>query len=275
MKFRYRESPLGSKVKDLTGSVNGEREVIQHLGLRADSSATHRYWLVKCSCGRLDELPTHRVISRPHCGCKHRIYPDVKKGSIYGRLEVLSVSNNRASCVCACETLTEVHLGDLKSGHTKSCGCLAKENLVFRSTTHGLCKNHLAEMNIRYHMISRCINPEDGGYSNYGGRGIQVCQHWLESFENFFADMGPRPSKRHSIDRVDNDKGYCKNNCRWATRSQQNRNTRSNVLNPQLVIAARELYNFGHWGPRRIAEYLGVPKSAVAHAVHYRSWKDV
>lgn len=77
-------------------------------------------------------------------------------------------------------------------------------------------------------MNARCYNPRRGDYRRYGGRGITVCDRWRHSFENFLADMGPRPSPTHSLDRVNNDGSYEKDNCRWATRIEQQRNTRHN-----------------------------------------------
>jgi len=75
-------------------------------------------------------------------------------------------------------------------------------------------------------MKTRCENPACAAYARYGGRGITVCARWRDSFEAFLADVGPRPSPRHSIDRKDNDKGYEPGNCRWATPSEQNANQR-------------------------------------------------
>lgn len=93
--------------------------------------------------------------------------------------------------------------------------------------THGLTRT--PEHRIWINMRSRCTNPQDENYKNYGGRGIGVCVRWIK-FENFLVDMGPRPTPRHSLDRKNNDKGYYKRNCRWATRREQQNNLRSNRL---------------------------------------------
>jgi hypothetical protein len=77
-------------------------------------------------------------------------------------------------------------------------------------------------------MIRRCTNPDSTGYARYGGRGITVCDRWRESFANFLADMGPKPTPRHTIDRINNDGNYEPGNCRWATGKEQCRNTRRN-----------------------------------------------
>ena len=89
---------------------------------------------------------------------------------------------------------------------------------------------HSPEFKIWQGMGQRCHNPRDIGFPNYGGRGIEVCVRWRESFEAFFADMGPRPSPKHTIDRVDNNGPYSPENCRWTTMQQQQRNKRDNVI---------------------------------------------
>lgn len=148
------------------------------------------------------------------------------KDKKYSKLTVVeqapSGKNGHASwlCKCECGNSTTVLATNLKSGHTTSCGCANTEAI----TKHGLRKS--PEYQSWKAMIQRCTNPNAAGYEHYGGRGISVCPEWLHSFAQFFADMGMRPDINYSLDRKDNDKGYSKDNCRWATSSVQNNNRR-------------------------------------------------
>lgn len=105
-------------------------------------------------------------------------------------------------------------------------GCNVKPR--FGKRIHGLSRT--PEYRAWQTMRLRCTVPTNQAYGNYGGRGITVCERWLESPANFIADMGPKPSPKHELDRIDNNKGYSPENCRWATRSVNDRNRRSNVL---------------------------------------------
>lgn len=151
-------------------------------------------------------------------------------GKKFGRLTVIEFSHRRKDkihykCICDCGTEVKTRGANLKDGTTQSCGCLHKERTKKKNTTHGLSKT--VEYRAYFAMKTRCYNQKDPGYKDWGGRGIKVCPEWLNDFTVFLKDMGPRPSKQHSIERINNDKGYCKVNCRWATIKEQSRNRRS------------------------------------------------
>lgn len=133
--------------------------------------------------------------------------------------------NARWVCQCDCGSKTLSHGFSLRNGAAKSCGCLTTDQLKERITRHGLADR--PEYRVWAGMLQRCDNPKTKKFRLYGGRGIKVCERWRE-FVNFYADMGPRPTSRHSIERRDGNGDYEPSNCYWATPTQQANNTTQN-----------------------------------------------
>lgn len=195
---------------------------------------------------------------------------------VFGRLTVIGnpfrkevgSKGQRATyveCRCECGNIQVYNLQCLKRGTTRSCGCLRRERSSHCRITHGHAKSTHAACSLEYstwtRITQRCNNLHNHKYKNYGGRGIKVCQRW-QTFENFFADMGKKPSPQHSIDRIDVDGDYCPENCRWATQKEQQNNRRDNIL----LSAFGRTQTLSQW-----AEEVGIKTGTLQYRIA-RKW---
>ena len=184
----------------------------------------------------------------------------IKVGERYGMLKVLKSSARTNSgrlqfeCLCDCGNTTIAESSNIERGRTSSCGCYRtqsryRHNMVNSSEYQSWCALRV-----------RCYNKKSDHYKDYGGRGIKVCDSWLESFNNFFDDMGYKPNRRYSIDRINNDGDYTPSNCRWAKKKIQARNKRNN----HILSYNGESHPITEW-----EEKLGFKQGTVKSRIYY------
>lgn len=149
------------------------------------------------------------------------ITPGTKFGklSIVCEIEAAECGDRQFQCLCECGNTLPARLEKLRSGNRTSCGCGRRVHNDADSSEYSTWRM----------MIQRCSNPKAEGWENYGGRGITVCERWRNSYVEFLADMGRKPTPEHSIDRQDNSGNYEKSNCHWATKLEQDKNRRTTV----------------------------------------------
>lgn len=194
---------------------------------------------------------------------------------VFGRLTVKKrAGSNDAGrsmwrCSCSCRRSITVQGKDLVSGNTKSCGCLNREATRLRSTTHGMYKS--PERIVWQRMKQRCFDKNDRAYPDYGGRGITVCKRWL-IFANFYADMGRRPSRHHTIERRNFNGDYKPNNCLWLLKRLQSRNARSVVLSVEISKALRRMKR-QHLSIAAWADANGIHRNTAYRAANGETWR--
>lgn len=151
----------------------------------------------------------------------------------FGRIEILDIfvlnKRSMAFCICDCGNTSIAHLSNIKRGLTKSCGCGQREAGLKNATTHGLSKKYPKEYRAWKAMKRRCDNKKLRNYNIYGGRGIRVCDRWLNCFSNFIEDMGPAPDGL-TLDRINSDGNYEPENCKWSSYREQANNLRTNRI---------------------------------------------
>ena len=165
-------------------------------------------------------------------------------------------------CVCACGTEKTVKHTHLADGKTSSCGC--------SWTTHGMSRSN--EYRVWDSMIRRCHSPSHHAFKDYGARGITVCDKW-KNFEGFIEDMGFQPEGL-SIERINNDLGYSKENCRWATVTEQARNRRATKLDEDKVMQIKILLKTGV-SQNKIASQFSVSRSNIGHIAQGTTWRQL
>jgi len=221
-----------------------------------------RYVICTCQCGNEISILASNLTKQQSCGCLRRekggSSPKVKvtPGQIFGKLKVVKEDQKRCNtryALCQCQCGREVSIPIKRLKNKKSCGC--------DSTSHGMSRT--PEYNTWNKIKERCYKTGCRDYKNYGARGIKVCNEWVNSFPAFLSYIGFRPSPDHSLDRIDNDGNYEPGNVRWATRSEQQRNTRRNHI---LTLKGRSQC-ITAW-----AEETGIPDHVILYRLNRRGW---
>jgi hypothetical protein len=230
--------PRISDLNDIVGKKFNKLTVLEHSYV--ENNGKH-YYKCKCDCGNITIVPRNAIIKGniKSCGCSRRLenkYDII--GKTFNFLTVKSFDHydneNYYLCECICGNKTVVGRSNLFRGVTKSCGCKRIELGTIAKTKHGMARTKFYD--VYNSMKKRCLNPNHHAYSLYGGRGIKICDRWLESFENFKEDMYESYLQHKviygdhntSLDRIDVNGDYCPENCRWTTMKVQCNNKRNN-----------------------------------------------
>jgi len=256
----FAEKPTNPRFIDLTGHKYGRYTVLGFAGKRKSQS----YWHCRCDCGNLREVSTGNLRARDDqsCGCllleKVRGPREDLTGRRFGMLTVTRYFNSKKwECVCDCGKITTPLGSNLLRGLSRSCGCQIAARAKGRAT-HG--QTGTLEYRIYTTAKERCSNPNHKNWNNYGGRGIEFN---FSGFEEFMAELGPRPSQAYTTERLNNHKNYEPGNVAWRTRKVQARNRRNN----KHITAFGQTKLQTDW-----ADDMGVPDSFIAKRLLYYGW---
>jgi len=260
---------------DLSGQIFGNLTVIK----RVENSKNNRVsFLCECKCGALIKVESTRLVSgnTKSCGCYKVKYNFGEHHNInnllgkkFGEFTATKMvrKNINGNYVwefrCSCGVIKCYDYKTINKKKKLHCGCLTikkikpvklekQSNLkkeIAKNTTlfiFGKPFKKLLEYSSYRAMLKRCYNKNHEAYNRYAGKNIIVCDYWKESFINFYNDMAPRPSKNHSLERIDNTKGYCKENCRWATMKEQGNNRYTN----KLLTYNNETLTYAQWSEK-------------------------
>lgn len=246
-------------------------------------------YICECSCGNVITVSGSSLITNntQSCGCYNRDLTSKRileragdfRSSVIGkkfsRLTIIdydgltNLGKSKYKCQCDCGSVAIVSYNNLMSGSTVSCGCYARENASIVNRKHGMFGTRI--YNIWATIIQRCENPNSENYEYYGGRNISMCPEWRNDFQIFYDwAMNNGYTEDLTIDRIDNDKGYNPDNCRWATWTVQARNKRKTVLNMDKANAIRK----DPRSYREIANDYSTSMAVVGHIKRNETWKE-
>ena len=224
--------------KDLSGSRFGKLVAVEDVGVGSTGS---RLWKCQCDCGETKVVAANRLVTghTKSCGCGRNV--SHLEGRTFGRLCVLEKSGRSEKgsviykCLCTCGSIVFVKSHLLKNGGVRSCGCLKRESTIKNNRLRLVAVSHVTHggtgtrlYSIWRGMKNRCYRKSNQAYPHYGGRGIFICDDWLNDFAVFRKwALANGYENNLTIDRINNDDGYCPENCRWVTMKVQARNRRN------------------------------------------------